>query len=109
MLILQQDIQKRSEETEEVYYTRIFKKHAEESVKEYKQRVKELQKYLPDLKVWKNEEYKNYVSQQTVKTTTERTTKSVTKKETKDTVTVNTKYLVSTVFYICLLYTSRCV
>lgn len=71
---LQTDIQKKGEETEEVYYKRIFKKHDDECLKQYKKRISELRKELPDLKVWKNNEYKKYIKEYT-----QTTTKSVTK------------------------------
>lgn len=64
-------------------------------MKEYKQRVNEMKKRMPNLKVWQNDEYNKYVSQYTSKTTSESSSKVVARRQTKSQVTVNTKYLVS--------------
>lgn len=93
----QKDIEKKSSETEEVYCNRIFKRNADETVKQYKQRVNELKIRLPNLQVWKNDEYKKYVSQYTAKTSTKSSSNTSTK--TKTEVTANAKYLVSSIIF----------
>lgn len=52
------------EENEDRYYKRILKKYPEESDTEYVKRITVMKKHKPDLKVWKNNDYKSYVSQE---------------------------------------------
>ena len=60
MQFLQTEIQKKEEESEETYYQRIFRKYEDENKVQYRKRIDELKKELPDLKVWQNNEYEKY-------------------------------------------------
>lgn len=79
-------LEKQPEEEEEVYYKRIFKKKPEESDTDVETRVTVIKKYLPELKVWENDDYKRYVT--TVEVTKEQPTAETEVTETtKTTVT----------------------
>lgn len=51
------------EEDEDVYYRRIFKRKPQESDTVFEKRVAVIKKYHPELKVWKDDIYKSYVTQ----------------------------------------------
>lgn len=93
-------LNKQPEEDEEVYYKRIFKRKPEDSETDYEKRITVIRKTHPEFKVWKNDEYKSYVTTvevtkeqpitetEGIETTKKTTTKSVTQPESSVTTEV---------------------
>lgn len=88
---LQSDIKKKESESEETYYKRIFQKHSDESKKQYRKRIEEMKKQLPDLTVWKDNKYEQYTKVTKSSSSKQESTTSTSKSES---VNVVTKYMV---------------
>lgn len=88
-------------ENEEIYYRRIFRRKPIETDTEFERRVTIIKKYLPELRVWKNDVYKRYVTvvevtkeQPTTETEiTETTKRTVTRSATPLTTEVSFSFL----------------
>ena len=78
-------LEKKPEEDDVEYYNRIFRKKPEEPEEEFEKRITVIKEHSPQLPVWKNDLYKNYIttvdskdaSEEEVVTTT--TTKKINK------------------------------
>ena len=57
---LQENVEKSESETEQDYYTRILRKHADESDEEYSERLQVMMKKLSHLSIWQNNDYVKY-------------------------------------------------
>lgn len=55
-------LERKTEEDDVKYYKRIFQKKPNESEEKFEQRVKVIKEHSPELPVWKNDVYKNYVT-----------------------------------------------
>lgn len=84
-------LEKKTEEDDIKYYKRIFQKKPNESEEKFEQRVKVIKERSPELPVWKNDAYKNYVTivesnkddqEEVVTTTTTKKTKKQSPTET---------------------------
>lgn len=80
-------LEKKPEEDDVEYYNRIFQKKPDETEEEFEKRITVIKKHSPQLPVWKNDLYKNYVT--TVDSTDKEdeeevvVTKTITKKHKK--------------------------
>lgn len=105
-------LDKQPEEDEEVYYKRIFKKKPEDSDTEFEKRVTVIRKTHPELKVWKNDVYKKYVTIVEVtkeQPTTETDVTETTKKTVTRSVTQPESPETTEVYYVILIRTLACI
>lgn len=90
-----QTFEKYETETEEEYYKRILTKHSHETGEQYLKRIAIIKKQRPDLEIWKEEKFIEFMKTHIVTSSS----KIVTRRKV---VNVNEKYLVSN----CMLFKS---
>lgn len=76
-------LEKKPEEDNVKYYKRIFQKKPNESEEKFEQRVKVIKEHSPELPVWNNDEYKNYITVVESKEDQEEVVTTTTTKKTK--------------------------